>query len=130
LVREIEGYKLTDILQKINRRIEKLLGKDNLIGHSYFLCVENSEDLREAFQNKIIPLLQEYFYGDYGKIGLVLGEGFFKDVEDANDDIFASFGNYDSSGLAEKEVYHLAELIGENRLTAEELKVALEKLMH
>ena len=33
--------------------------------------------LKNVFQNKIIPLLQEYFYGDYGKIGLVLREGFF-----------------------------------------------------
>jgi 5-methylcytosine-specific restriction protein B len=33
-------------------------------------------ELRFIFQNKILPLLQEYFYGDWGKIMLVLGEGF------------------------------------------------------
>ncbi|MFD2514188.1 AAA family ATPase [Pontibacter locisalis] len=129
LQKEVEGFKLADILRKVNRRIEKLLGKDNLIGHSYFLCVKDAGDLRAAFQNKIIPLLQEYFYGDYGKIGLVLGEGFFEAKEDEDDDIFASFGDYDSSGLAEKEVYHLADLIGANRMTDTDFKEALEKLM-
>ena len=34
------------------------------------------EDLKWVFKDKITPLLQEYFYGDYGKIGLVLGNGF------------------------------------------------------
>ncbi|SIQ99595.1 McrB family protein [Pontibacter lucknowensis] len=130
LQQEVEGYKLADILKKINRRIEKLLGKDNLIGHSYFLCVENTDNLRAAFQNKIIPLLQEYFYGDYGKIGLVLGEGFFKELDKVEEaDIFASFGNYDPAGLSEKQVYHLAELIGKDRLSDDDFKSALEKLM-
>ncbi|PKV75289.1 McrB family protein [Pontibacter ramchanderi] len=130
LQQEVEGYKLADILQKINRRIEKLLGKDNLIGHSYFLCVKNTDNLRAAFQNKIIPLLQEYFYGDYGKIGLVLGEGFFKELDKVEEaDIFASFGNYDPAGLSEKQVYHLAELIGKDRLSDDDFKSALEKLM-
>lgn len=130
LQKEVEGYKLADILRKINRRIEKLLGKDNLIGHSYFLCVNSTEDLRAAFQNKIIPLLQEYFYGDYGKIGLVLGEGFFQDVdEDEGEDIFASFGSYDSAGLDERRVYHLAELIGASRLRDTGFREALDKLM-
>ncbi|MEJ8802147.1 McrB family protein [Pontibacter sp. H249] len=130
LQQEVAGYKLADILQKINRRIEKLLGKDNLIGHSYFLCVKNTEDLRAAFQNKIIPLLQEYFYGDYGKIGLVLGEDFFKELDKVEEeDVFASFGNYDPAGLAEKQVYHLAELIGKDRLSDDDFSAALNKLM-
>jgi 5-methylcytosine-specific restriction protein B len=40
--------------------------------------LKTTRDLRLAFKDKIVPLLQEYFYGDYGKIGLVLGEGFVK----------------------------------------------------
>jgi len=40
--------------------------------------VNTKDDLTLAFKDKIVPLLQEYFYGDYGKIGLVLGEGFVK----------------------------------------------------
>ncbi|MCC9168651.1 McrB family protein [Pontibacter harenae] len=127
---EVAGFKLKDILQKINRRIERLLGKDNLIGHSYFLCVESIDDLRAAFQNKIIPLLQEYFYGDYGKIGLVLGEGFFERAEaEPEDDVFSPFRNYDAVGLAEKEVYHLAPLLGQNSLSEEEFTKAVQTLI-
>ncbi|MFC0778681.1 McrB family protein [Flavobacterium sp. HJSW_4] len=80
----IENYRIGefyafDILKKINERIEVLLGRDHLIGHSFFLLQEE-EDIKKklvtAFYKNIIPLLQEYFYGDYDKIGLVLGNGF------------------------------------------------------
>lgn len=64
------------ILTVINQRIEKLLDKDHTIGHSYLMKIEKHEDLVAAFRDKIIPLLEEYFYGDYGKIGLILGEKF------------------------------------------------------
>lgn len=67
---------LSDILKTINQRIELLLDRDHTIGHSYFFKVNSLNDLANVFNNKIIPLLQEYFYGDYGKIGLVLGSGF------------------------------------------------------
>jgi hypothetical protein len=52
--------------------------------------VDSAQRLADAFNNNIVPLLQEYFYGDYGKIGLVLGDGFVKKIK--NDSIeFASF---------------------------------------
>ena len=84
-----------DILNTINSRIEVLKDRDHLIGHSYFMIKEkdlngNEKDktdfdlskkedtdiLKCIFFDKIIPLLQEYFYGDYEKILMVLGEGF------------------------------------------------------
>ncbi|HHT03976.1 MAG TPA: AAA domain-containing protein, partial [Bacteroidales bacterium] len=102
------GINLKELLDKINRRIEKLVDKDHMIGHSYFLNVTSLYDLKSAFQNNIIPLLQEYFFGDYGKIGLVLGSGFFKEnTEEFTDDFFAPFNDYDSGSLIERKVYHL-----------------------
>jgi hypothetical protein len=59
---------LVDLMIKINLRIEKLLDKDHLIGHSYFMKVKDLDTLQDAFYRNIIPLLQEYFYGDFGKI--------------------------------------------------------------
>ena len=75
-VDQIGDFNTADILETINNRIKILLDRDHLIGHSYFLKVKNIEDLHRAFVDRIIPLLQEYFYGDYSKIALVLGKGF------------------------------------------------------
>ena len=72
----IEGINLRDVLLTINERIEVLIDRDHTIGHSYFMFVDSADELKLVFKDKIIPLLQEYFYGDYGKIGLVLGKGF------------------------------------------------------
>ena len=66
---------LKKILKKLNERIEYLLDKDHSIGHSYFFGIENWEDLCDVFRDKIIPLLQEYFYNDFEKIALVFGDG-------------------------------------------------------
>ncbi|MCU4173795.1 AAA family ATPase [Carboxylicivirga sp. N1Y90] len=89
---EIEEIDLVALLHTINKRIEVLVDRDHTIGHSYFMQAATMEDLKLVFKDKIIPLLQEYFYGDYGKIGLVLGKGF---VEKKNGDIvFANLEGY------------------------------------
>ncbi|HXH18691.1 MAG TPA: AAA family ATPase [Chitinophagales bacterium] len=75
---EDEGLQLDKLLSVINERIERLLDKDHLIGHSFFMEVFSWKDLLNAFEQKIIPQLKEYFYGDYGKIAAILGNGFVK----------------------------------------------------
>lgn len=104
----VDGIDLENLLNTINTRIEKLIDKDHQIGHSYFLKVDNKEKLVHAFKNEIIPLLEEYFFGDYGKIGLVLGSSF---VEKINHDFdFATFEHYDAdiqSDLKEKAVFRI-----------------------
>ncbi|MCH4551372.1 AAA family ATPase [Aestuariibaculum lutulentum] len=80
----IDGVKLSVILEKINQRIELLVDRDHTIGHSYFVNINTKKGLADAFNNKIVPLLQEYFYGDYGKIGLVLGNGFVDKIRNSN----------------------------------------------
>jgi len=109
----VNGIDLSALLETINKRIEKLLDKDHMIGHSYFLSVKDLKDLKSVFQNKIVPLMQEYFFGDYGKIGLVLGSKFF-DIRDnqIDEDFFAPFEDYDSSPLVERKVYHLKNIQG------------------
>lgn len=86
------------LLEIINERLMILLDKDHQIGHAYFMDIRTLDDLKQAFENSIIPLLQEYFYGDFGKIGLVLGNSF---VEKYNHNLnsFANFSDYDSSGI-------------------------------
>jgi len=108
----IPGVSLAAILLLINKRIEKLLDKDHMIGHSYFLEVKEIKDLRHAFQNKIIPLLLEYFYGDIGKIGLVIGPGFFiENGKEKSEKILARFDAYENAeDLEERLVFHLKNI--------------------
>lgn len=70
------GVNLQLLLEAINRRLLVLLTKDHTIGHAWLMDVYKLEDLQSAFKNKILPLLQEYFYNNYSKIGLVLGDAF------------------------------------------------------
>jgi len=109
-----KGINLAIVLSTINKRIEKLLDKDHQIGHSYFMNVWSLKDLKLAFHNKIIPLLQEYFFGDYSKIGLVLGKGFVRIKEwDQNGDSFADFDSESSNDFDDKDVYELIDYTNE-----------------
>lgn len=109
---EFAGVKGSVILKKINKRIEKLLDRDHLIGHSYFLLNEEEKQnpepkLLDSFYRNIIPLLQEYFFGDYAKIGAVLGSGFVY-VENENDQADFATG-YENEDFAEKDIYQIID---------------------
>lgn len=74
---EIDGVNISKMLTKINQRIEVLFDREHTIGHAYFTKLQNGDGigkLAEIFRNKVIPLLQEYFYEDYAKIRLVLAD--------------------------------------------------------
>jgi len=120
-----EGINLEGLLNVINNRIEKLLDKDHQIGHSYFMSKSNRlsiSELRDVFKNKIMPLLQEYFYGDFGKIGLVLGEGFIEENKDNT--IFAKFKYEDRDLIDERKVYQISDL---TKLSVSNFKSIYEK---
>lgn len=93
---------LAIVLKTINERIEALLDRDHQIGHSYLMNVASIESLQEVFNNNIIPLLQEYFYNDYEKIGMVLGKGFIK-----RNTVNVSFADGFTSLDDDKEVYSI-----------------------
>lgn len=69
-----DGIDLRELLKTINERIEFLYDRDHTIGHAYFMGVKDKDRLCGVFRNKIIPLLQEYFYDDWDKIQIVLGD--------------------------------------------------------
>ena len=106
---DAEEIDLVQLLDKINQRIELLIDKDHQIGHSFFINLKDLNGLRTAFKNKIIPLLEEYFFGDFGKIGLVLGENFIS-IKNANNNsgILAKFSAYEEVDfITEKKVYQI-----------------------
>lgn len=100
---EYQDIDLKQLLEMINQRIEVLVDKDHQIGHSYFIGIQNLEDLKQTFKDKIIPLLEEYFYGDFGKIGLVLGGSFI--YQEENKAKFPKNFNYENDFLEDKKVY-------------------------
>ena len=73
-LKEVAGIDIGQMLKTINERIEYLYDRDHTIGHAYFINVADMETLANVFKNKILPLLQEYFYDDWEKIRLVLGD--------------------------------------------------------
>ncbi|ELO6354138.1 AAA family ATPase, partial [Campylobacter jejuni] len=122
-----EGYAeiLQNILISINKRIEFLLDREKTIGHAFFMSEavkfnknnwikpdEYEEDwyvlsiskLKKVFQNKIIPLLQEYFYNDYALINAVLNDNgmIFEDKKD--DKYLQKIKNLDSVN-SERSIY-------------------------
>ncbi|EBF6032668.1 AAA family ATPase [Campylobacter coli] len=125
-----EGYAeiLQNILISINKRIEFLLDREKTIGHAFFMSEavkfnknnwikpdEYEEDwyvlsiskLKSIFQNKIIPLLQEYFYNDYALINAVLNDNgmIFEDKKD--DKYLQKIKNLDSVN-SERSIYNIA----------------------
>lgn len=67
-----------ECFKTLNERISILLDRDHQIGHSYFIKEKHkdlgTEELKEIWFDSIIPLLNEYFYGDWDKLQAILGE--------------------------------------------------------
>ena len=76
------------MLKSMNERITVYVGREHQIGHTYLIGVRTLDDLSEAFQRRIVPLLQEYFYDDWTKIRSVLnGNPFIRKAEISNPDV-------------------------------------------
>lgn len=74
---DVAGVNIGEMLRVMNQRITVLLDRDHCIGHAYFmpLLADNRLPvLRDIFQQKIIPLLQEYFFEDWQRIRWVLND--------------------------------------------------------
>jgi 5-methylcytosine-specific restriction protein B len=97
-----------NLLIIINKRIEALYDRDHTIGHAYFMHIKKIdealqfEELKATFKNRIIPLLEEYFFEDWQKIRLVLGDNQKKNKQfqfvhelELEEDVSALFGDID-----------------------------------
>ena len=82
----VKGIDLEQLLETMNKRIEVLYDREHTLGHAFLIPVLNAlnsddnaeekafSELKNTFKNKIIPLLEEYFFEDWNKIRLVLGD--------------------------------------------------------
>lgn len=78
LLSEVACVRLDKLLTALNQKLEAQLDRDHQIGHSYFMGLESLEGLRFAWEHKVVPLLQEYFYGDGEKLLALLGKEFIE----------------------------------------------------
>lgn len=76
LPEDVDGVPLRRALRAINDRIEYLVDRDHRIGHAFFLGGggEDRVAIDATMREKVIPLLQEYFFEDWGRVASVLGE--------------------------------------------------------
>ena len=76
---DVGGVDCREMLAAMNERIAApaLLDREHRIGHTYLLEVDDIRKLSDTFRNRIFPLLQEYFFDDWAKIRVVLGNNAF-----------------------------------------------------
>ncbi|MGI8080793.1 AAA family ATPase [Campylobacter coli] len=103
---DCEGINLQELLKAINTRIEYLLDREKTIGHAFFISVENLESLKKVFKNRIIPLLQEYFYNDYALIDTVLNKNGMLEISVENKDYLKNMTEFIES---DKIVYKFSD---------------------
>ena len=77
IAEDIGGVNGRALLRTINGRIVEKLDREHQIGHTYLMGIQTLEELKQAFQSQIIPLLQEYFYDDWEKMRRVLNDNAF-----------------------------------------------------
>ena len=120
---DIEGVDCQELLAAMNKRIRFLLDREHQIGHTYFMDVDGLESLAATFKNKIIPLLQEYFYDNWERIDLVLNcNGFVHEIS-FESDLFKNSDLVDE----ERKIYELLAKDNAEWETPEIYKAIYEK---
>ncbi len=102
---DIEGVNCQELLAAMNKRIRFLFDREHQIGHTYFMDVDDMESLAATFKNRIIPLLQEYFYDNWEKIDLVLNCNGFIDKTSIDSNLFKNSDLIDE----ERKIYELSD---------------------
>ena len=111
----LDGVNCQQLLSVMNERITALIDREHQIGHSYFIDINSLAQLADAFKNRIIPLLEEYFYDDREKINLVLNNNKFMTSQKIKTELFRNTEFIDT----EKMIYELIKPDSEEWLIPE-----------
>ena len=103
----IDNINICNLLKCLNERIEALYDREHTLGHAFFMELleedkKNIDTLAAIFKNKVIPLLQEYFFDDWGKIQLILGEQVIKEKAQ-----FSNFATPNINNLVIPKAYEI-----------------------
>ncbi|WP_278189477.1 McrB family protein [Thiothrix fructosivorans] len=101
----VDGVNIELLLARMNKRITALYDRDHTLGHAFFMSLTNESPLaklREVFERQILPLLQEYFFEDWNKIRLVVGNALIV-TENVEADLFES----SPEGLVNSKIYRI-----------------------
>lgn len=77
---DIDGIDVINLFNVMNYRIELLLDRNHLIGHALFVNAKTGNELVAVIRDKVVPLLEEYFFNDLQKVQLV-----FNDLDDTGE---------------------------------------------
>jgi len=82
---EMRGISIVNLFTKINNRISEFLGRELQLGHTYFMpnSIRNSNtgeydwtlaQLESTINTSVLPLIEEYCYGNQSLLTSILGE--------------------------------------------------------
>jgi 5-methylcytosine-specific restriction protein B len=118
---------LAELLATLNARLAHLLHRDRTLGHSYLMAVRTFDDLRRVLSQEILPLLQDAFYDDWGRIRLVLADtsadAEFQIVRARAADTDELFAGADAAEVGEAELF---EVVSEREITPDAVRKVYE----
>lgn len=112
---------LSKVLDVFNKRLERLLNSDSQFGHAFLHDAYSVEKVKEVFFLQFIPQLQEWFLGDYSRIGAVIGRAFFRSATT----LISLDSMGDSIDMPERDQLSLIRF---HEMTTEQFLTALQKL--
>ncbi|MFT5294236.1 MAG: 5-methylcytosine-specific restriction protein B [Colwellia sp.] len=109
---------LVQLLSTLNKRISALYDREHTLGHAFLMPVVDKiklndhqsalTELANCFQNKLIPLLAEYFFEDWQKIRLVLADNQKQEglqlIKETDVDLADLFGDTDEVNVMDDEL--------------------------
>lgn len=105
---QVGSLKLDDFLEELNRRIRERVGREKQIGHALFLDgqgepISSTEVFALVFRFELLPLVQEYTFGDYSDLQHFFGSEIIDAQEERpNDELLT-----DPASLVEALADHL-----------------------
>ena len=99
----VDGINLQKLLTTINQRIEYLFDREHQIGHAYFCDCKTRDDVEQTVREKVIPLLAEYFYEDWSKVAVVLGDNGRDKAQFLKKNILPAPAGVDSDEIGEEK---------------------------